>query len=189
MADRDRNSVVEYIQTEISARCLHYDREGIPLLWVLCGVDLHGGDVPQSFRDVLFRPRNNAFFLDRDAVAASQRRHTLVLKCYVGDLKGDFDQGRLVTLDDLKFLPQQLPFIEDRITPALLARGKQLRQPWIAALRARPESRDDKDLNGPAFIEGNEHLCTLVPELRAWQAKDQSNSWLPSPRDKRFGPT
>jgi hypothetical protein len=165
-------------QTEISARCLHYDREGIPLLWVFYGVDLHGGDVLQSFRDVLLRHRYNAFFLDTDAVAESQRRQTLVLKCYVGDLNGNFDQGRLVTLDDLKSPPKGLPFFEDQITPALaaqLAQGEQARRRWEAALRTRP---DDEDLDGPTFLEANDQLCILVPELAVWQAEDPFNRWL-----------
>jgi hypothetical protein len=37
-----------------------------------------------------------------------------------------------------------------------------------------PEGRNDKDLNDPAFIEANDQLCTLVPELRAWQAEDRA---------------
>ncbi len=37
-----------------------------------------------------------------------------------------------------------------------------------------PEGRDDKDLNDPAFIEANDQVCTLVAELRAWQAEDRS---------------
>jgi competence CoiA-like predicted nuclease len=40
-------------QTEISARCSHYDRECMPLVWVLYGVDLDSGDVmPISQADI-----------------------------------------------------------------------------------------------------------------------------------------
>jgi hypothetical protein len=50
-------------QTEISSRCLHYEREQVNLIWVLYGQDPHPKNFPQSFRDVTRRHRGNAFFL------------------------------------------------------------------------------------------------------------------------------
>ncbi len=58
-------------QTEISARCKHYEREGIPLLWVLFGIETVA-DLSQSFVDVIRRHRGNAFVLDKAAVAESR---------------------------------------------------------------------------------------------------------------------
>jgi competence CoiA-like predicted nuclease len=53
-------------QTEISARCKNYEYAGIPLLWILFGMDT-SADVQQSFHDVIRRHRGNAFVLDPSA--------------------------------------------------------------------------------------------------------------------------
>ena len=70
-------------QTEISERCLHYDRENMPLLWLLYGLDPQSADTSQSFQDVIRRHRGNAFLLDYAAVKASYDLKTLVLSCFL----------------------------------------------------------------------------------------------------------
>lgn len=165
-------------QTEVSARCLHYEREGVGLIWVLFGLDLLADNLPQSFRDVVLRHRGNAFLLDDEAVAASHARRTLVLKCYLRAPDGRFEPGRLVTLDDLTFPAKGPPFLEDRITPALLARGEAARTPWRAALRGRSAEFAYSDLRSPAFLAANEHLCRLVPTLRQWEAETYQGQWM-----------
>ena len=67
-------------QTEISFRGKHYEREGIPLLWVLFGIDTDS-QISQSFLDVIRRHRGNAFVLDTRAIEASKKQRTLVLSC------------------------------------------------------------------------------------------------------------
>lgn len=165
-------------QTEVSARCLHYEREGVGLLWVLYGLDLQADDLPQSFRDVVLRHRGNAFLLDDEAVMASHARRTLVLKCYLRGPDGRFETGRLVSLDDLTFSSKGPPYVEDRVTPGLLARGEAAREPWRMALRGRSPDFSYADLRSPAFLTANEQLCCLVPGLRQWQAETFQGQWM-----------
>lgn len=120
-------------QTEVSQRCIHYDREGIPLLWVLSSFDPER--VPQAVSDVVHRHSGNAFVLDRQAVNASREQRTLVLTCYLSNGKG-YDAPVLVRFDALKFKPPRLPFYEDRLTGPLLEQIKSRRLPYFRALRA-----------------------------------------------------
>ncbi|WP_186395010.1 hypothetical protein [Stappia sp. TSB10GB4] len=119
-------------QTEISARCKHYEREGIPLLWILFGIDT-ARMVPQSFRDVIRRHRGNAFVLDPAALIASREQKTLVLSCYLAD--GDrFDGPRLVRFDQLTIPRSKVPYHEDRIVTPRLCDIHQRRLPWFQTL-------------------------------------------------------
>ena len=119
-------------QTEISARCKHYEREGMPLLWILFGIDTTG-TVQQSFRDVIRRHRGNAFVLDATAVAESRAQKTLILSCYLTN--GDrFDGPALVRFDELTIPRSKLPFHEDRIVAPRLRKVEQYRRPWFKAL-------------------------------------------------------
>jgi hypothetical protein len=119
-------------QTEISARCKHYEREGIPLLWILFGIDT-AAEVPQSFLDVIRRHRGNAFVLDRTAISASRKQKTLVLTCYLRN-GGGFDPPRLVRFDELTVPGTRIPFLEDRIVRPRLDEIEQRRRPWFKAL-------------------------------------------------------
>lgn len=119
-------------QTEISARCKHYEHEGIPLLWVLFGID-PARTVPQSFRDVIRRHRGNAFVLDPNAIAASQEQKTLVLSCFLTNGDG-FDEPRLVRFDELTIPSSKLPYYEDRLVTARLRDIEQRRLPWFRQL-------------------------------------------------------
>lgn len=121
-------------QTEISQRCRHYEREKIPLLWVLYGLDPMR-EMPQNFRDVIRRHRNNAFVLDHSAAQASFEQQTLVLTCHLRNDDG-FDPPTLVRFDQLKIPPSRLPFYEDRIVLPLLQRIEERRRPWLVALDA-----------------------------------------------------
>lgn len=121
-------------QTEISARCTHYEREGIPLLWILFGIEV-AVDLPQSLVDVIRRHRGNAFALDQAAVAASREQKTLVLTCYVQNEGGGFEPPRLVRFDELTVLKTKLPFFEDRIVKPKLDHISEVRRPWFSALR------------------------------------------------------
>lgn len=121
-------------QTEISARCTHYEREGIPLLWILFGIEV-AVDLPQSLVDVIRRHRGNAFVLDQAAVAASREQKTLVLTCYIQNEASGFEPPRLVRFDELTVLKTKIPFFEDRIVKPKLARIGEARRPWFDALR------------------------------------------------------
>lgn len=119
-------------QTEISQRCKHYEREGIPLLWVLFGID-PTGRVQQSFNDVIRRHRGNAFVLDQAAIEESKREKTLVLTCLLRNGES-FTAPKLVRFDTLTIPRSKIPYYEDRITTPLLSKIKEARRPWFEAL-------------------------------------------------------
>lgn len=121
-------------QTEISARCKHYEREGIPLLWILFGIETLG-DLPQSFVDVIRRHRGNAFVLDPAAIAASREQKTLLLSCYLRNANGELDPPMLVRFDGLTVPRSKLPYHEDRIVKPHLDKIDEIRGPWFAALK------------------------------------------------------
>lgn len=122
-------------QTEISARCTHYEREDAALIWVLFGFDPQHYELSQSFSDVIRRHRGNAFIIDRESVAASNQQKTIILRCYLQNSAGGFDKPRLARLDELTFPPDSLPFLEDRISKDLLDRINEIRRPCFAYLR------------------------------------------------------
>lgn len=130
-------------QTEVSQRCIHYDREGIPLLWVLSSFDPER--VPQAVSDVVHRHRGNAFVLDQQAINASRDQRTLVLTCYMSDGAG-YDAPVLVRFDALTFPESCLPFLEDRLVGPLLERIKSKRFPYFRALRAWGDRLSDLPL-------------------------------------------
>jgi hypothetical protein len=164
-------------QTEISARCGHYDREGMPLIWVLYGVDLDAEDIPQSFRDVLSRHRMNAFLLDQAAIDASHAQKTLVLSCRLAKPGGGFEPARQVRLDTLTFPPGGLPFVEDRLTPGLVAAGKRLRKPWFDALKTHDPKEQGPyiDMRPAEWDRAFAALQAAAPSLAWWLQGDAAN--------------
>lgn len=120
-------------QTEVSQRCIHYDREGIPLLWVLSSFDPER--VPQAVSDVIHRHRGNAFVLDQNAITASREQRTLVLTCYLSNGVA-YDAPVLVRFDTLTFPGSRCPFLEYRLAGPLLEQIKSKRLPYFRALRA-----------------------------------------------------
>ena len=118
----------------ISARCKHYEREGIPLLWVLFGIDTDS-QISQSFLDVIRRHRGNAFVLDTRAIEASKKQRTLVLSCYLKS-EHEFNPPELVRFDELTIPRSKLPYYEDRIVGPRLseddsAAGRGLRHSTV----------------------------------------------------------
>ncbi|MBQ8102509.1 MAG: hypothetical protein IJ127_06340, partial [Afipia sp.] len=137
-------------QTEISARCHHYEREGINLIWVLYGVDPTTDDIPQSFRDVIRRHRGNAFVLDHEAIQASHEQKTIVLKCYLKDGEDTYKPPKLVRIDALTFRGQALPYLEDRITANLKAEIGAQRAAWFKALEPYRDNWERTIVHAPA---------------------------------------
>ena len=165
-------------QTEISARGAHYNREGMPLIWVLCGIDLDDeNEIPQSFNDVLLRHRGNAFFLDQAAIEASRAQDTLVLSYRLRNSAGKFEPARQVRVDQLTFPPCGLPFVEDRITPSLLTEAEQLRQRWIDALATRNPSESGSyiDLRSPEWDAAFSSIQADAPLMASWLRDDHVN--------------
>ncbi|WP_299831957.1 hypothetical protein [uncultured Roseobacter sp.] len=126
-------------QTEVSQRCIHYNREGIPLLWVLSSFD--PVRVPQAVSDVVHRHRGNAFVLDQQAVKASREQRTLVLTCHMSNGQG-YDAPVLTRFDALTFPETQCPFLADRLAGPLIAHIKEKRLPYFRALRTWGDRMD-----------------------------------------------
>jgi hypothetical protein len=139
-------------QTEISARCKHYEREGIPILWILFGIET-AVDLPQSFVDVIRRHRGNAFVLDPEAVAASREQKTLVLSCYLRNDGGGLDPPARVRFDKLTIPRSKLLYHEDRIVKPRRDEIDQLRYPWFAALKHwKDRFKPLRELNRPQSL-------------------------------------
>lgn len=120
-------------QPEISARGIFYEGKGMPLVWILHGVEPRLENLPSSFRDVILRHKNNAFALDQEAVTASEREKTLVLKCFL--LKaGAVVETHLVRFDALTFPKRGLPYYRNMLLPDIEA-FRARRRPWIDALK------------------------------------------------------
>jgi len=126
-------------QTEISARCKHYEYEDIPLLWVLFGIE-GSKYLRQSVLDVIRRHRGNAFVLDHTAIEASHDAKTLVLTCYLQN-ETSFDPPRLVRFDGLTIPRSRVPFYEDRIVKPMIADIRKHRLPWFREIRKWDHSR------------------------------------------------
>ncbi len=117
-------------QTEVSQRCVHYEKEGIPLLWVFSTFD--PDKIPQAVSDVIHRHRGNAFVVDQAAVAASRQENTLVLSCCLSDGVG-FEGSVLARFDELEIPASKLPFLEDRLVKPLLDEISNRRRPYFRA--------------------------------------------------------
>jgi len=121
-------------ETEISDRSKFYEREGIPLLWIL-GIDFPTKSLPQNFRDVIRRHRGNMFLLNRAAIEASVEQNTLILACALQNEEG-FDQPRLVRIDDLTIPQAGCPYLEDRIIEPIFKKSDSARNRWFGHVRA-----------------------------------------------------
>lgn len=159
-------------QPEISQRGLFYQSHGMPLVWVLHGVDARLDNLPSSFRDVIHRHKNNAFSLDQEAVAESERQNTLVLRCHMLDRTGKVAEVRLVPFRDLKRPRHGLPFWRNMLVPD--PEGlKRVREPWYIAL---------KEIK--AATHGNWHAEDLSSQ--AWVS--EAFKRLPVPATEDYSP-
>ncbi len=151
---------------EISARHLHYDREGVKLIWVFLEL---AKPLPQGFHDVISMQRGNAFLFDAAAEAESLAMGTLVLSCYLENGKGGWLAPRLVTLDDLDITTGRSVFLEDRRSERLIALCKDGRSRWWQALaqarREKPDNPFHHDAYEPAWASVRAH----VPALSQWK--------------------
>jgi len=160
-------------QTEISARCTHYEREKSALIWVLFGFDPQLGDIPQSFVDVIRRHRGNAFIIDQESVAASYAQRTIVLKCFLQNATGGFDAPRLVRLDELTFPKNGLPFLEDRISKPLLNRIAARRRSCFAYLKTIEGESDGVEKDSPERRRLLQGLREVTPQFSKWESSQQ----------------
>lgn len=150
---------------EIAARHIHYDREGVRLIWMFNALE---DPLPQGFHDVVTMQRGNAFLFDEETQIASIERSTLVLKCHLEDGKGGWLEPRLVTLDDLQTDVGRAVFVEDRRSDLLVARSKSHRTLWWRALQQAQQERPNSPFYSRAFTPAWEALQAQVPGLDEW---------------------
>lgn len=120
-------------QTEISDRIGHYQRENIPIIWVLFGLEFDR-NICQSFSDVIQRHRGNAFVLDGAAIEKSMNENKLYLTCYLQN-KENYDPPIQVSLDQLTTPSTIVPYYEDRIAEPMCETFRLRRAPIYKALK------------------------------------------------------
>lgn len=160
---------------EIVARHIHYEAEGVALLWVFRTLD---AELPQGFHDVITLQRGNAFLFDDDAVAASSTRNTLVLTGLLENDRGGFLKPRQVALDDLDRSSGRAVFIEDRRSDRLLDYCRAGRAKWWEALKQAPPVEFDYPFDEPCFIPAWDSIKTFVPELSPWKRQCWSEQFV-----------
>ena len=134
---------------EIIARHIHYEREGVNLIWIFHNLE---EPLPQGFHDVITVQRGNAFVFDDEAMAASLQRKALILNCYLEDGKGGYLEPRLVTLDDLDRTSGRSVFLEDRRSERLQIFCKDARSRWWMALQQARAENPNHLFNSERFL-------------------------------------
>ena len=153
---------------EIAARHVHYDAEGIALVWIFNTLE---SPMPQGFHDVVAMQRGNAFVFDDEAEAASVERGTLVLKCFLENGQGGWREPRLVVLDDLQTGAGRSAFVEDCRSEALKQRCKKYRARWWDAMKLAREERPNSLENSDHFEGVWDDTKASVPGVWEWERK------------------
>jgi hypothetical protein len=150
---------------EIAARHLHYEAEGVSLIWVFREL---AEALPQGFRDVIAAQRGNAFLFDDAAFAAATEADGLRLSAYLEGDKG-WLKPRLVALDDLDRGSGRSVFLEDRRTAKLLDHCQAGRAKWLEALRVGAPFDFSDPLVDNQFGPAWDSIRAFVPQLSAWK--------------------
>lgn len=150
---------------EIAARHLHYDREGVRLVWIFNSLE---EPLPQGFHDVITMQRGNAFVFDESTRLASIDQGKLVLKCYLESGDGGWMRPRMVTLDQLQVGTGYAAFVEDRRSDLLVERCQGLRGLWWRAFQHARSERPRSPFYSSAFAPAWEAPLREVPDLEVW---------------------
>lgn len=153
---------------EIAARHLHYEAEGVALIWVFRALD---AELPQGFHDVITLQRGNAFVFDDAALAASVARGTLVLSAYLEDDRGGFLKARLACLDELDRRSNRSVFLQDRRSERLTKYCRAGRAKWWEAFSAAPPDKFGYPFSEACFEAAWASIRAFVPELGPWKQK------------------
>ena len=160
---------------EIVARQLHYEAEGVGLIWVFRELK---PDLPQGLHDVITLQRGNAFLFDDAALAASFARGTLVLSALLESDHGDFLNPRLVALDELDRSTGRAVFLEDRRSNRLLDYCRVGREKWWEAFKQAPPTISDNPFTEPCFIPAWDSIKSYVPALSSWKRQLWSDRYI-----------
>lgn len=150
---------------EIAARHLHYEAEGISLIWVFRELT---DELPQGFRDVITAQRGNAFLFDDAAFAASAKADRLMLSAYLEGETG-WLKPRLVTLDDLDLSAGRAVFLEDRRSARLLAFCKAGRAKWDEAFKVGGPYEFGDPIVETQFNSAWASIRAFIPDLSRWK--------------------
>lgn len=151
---------------EIAARHIHYEAEGVNLIWVFRELE---AELPQGFQDVITLQRGNAFLFDDAAMAASHERETLIISALLESDRSGFLKARLVALDDLDRSTGRAVFLEDRRSERLLEYCRAGRTKWWEALAKAPPDKHNFPFNQPGFIPAWDSIRMYVPALSPWK--------------------
>ena len=151
---------------EIAARHVHYDAEGITLVWIFNTLE---DPMPQGFHDVVAMQRGNAFVFDDEAEAASIERGTLVLKCFMENGQGGWHESRLIALDDLQTGSGRSAFVEDCRSEALKQRCKKERSRWWDATKLARKERPNSPEYSDHFEDVWSDMKAGIPGLWEWE--------------------
>lgn len=111
---------------EVVGRSEFYLAEQRRLIWLLPWYTFE--QIERAFAsDIGHEARGNFFVLDANAVTASRERRTLLLWASWKDDQGALHK-RLVSLDDLTYLPNRHPYLIDVVTPALFKEAENRRK-------------------------------------------------------------
>jgi len=148
----------------IVERELFYRHEGRHLIWLTWDFEPRPyAEVRQAFRDIATAHHENLFTLDAQAIAESRRRSCLVFR--VLWWRGGVCHEKLVTLNDLVWCDDGLPFAVARPKPAALPLSSAVVSPGQPT---RPKSR------GLVFSvrsaeKFKERWVQRTEELTSWQ--------------------
>lgn len=151
---------------EVAARHVHYDDEGIALVWIFNTLE---EPMPQGFHDVVAMQRGNAFVFDDEAEAASIERGTLVLKCFIENGHDGWSEPSLVSLDDLQTGAGRSAFVEDCRSKALKQRSKQERARWWDAMKLAQEERPNSPEYSNHYEDPWSDMKSGVPGVWEWE--------------------
>lgn len=160
---------------EIIARHLHYEAEGVALLWVFRELP---PELPQGFHDVITLQRGNVFLFDDAALAASIAQGKLVLTALLETDRGGFLKPRQASLDDLDRSTGRAVFIEDRRSDRLLEYCRLGREKWWEAFREAPPSDFDFPFSEPCFHRAWDSIKGFVPALSPWKRECWSTQFM-----------
>jgi hypothetical protein len=151
---------------EIAARHLHYEAEGVALLWIFRDLP---ANLPQGFQDVITIQRGNAFLFDEAALNASVAQNKLKLSALLEADLGGFLKPRLVGLDDLDRSSGRSVFVTDRRSDKLIGFCRTGRELWWEAFRKTSASNSEFSFSSPCFERAWSSVRRYVPSLVAWK--------------------
>lgn len=150
---------------EIIARHLHYEREGVAIIWVFVALE---DPLPQGFHDVITMQRGNAFLFDDEAFKVSLEQKTLVLKCLLENGEGGYREPKLVSLDQLNIATGRSVFLEDCRSDRLLSQSRKMRSIWWKALKAARQDKPNSPFYSASFSLPYDMLRDRSFDLSEW---------------------